>query len=122
MNVFSFPENPSICPVLSLQTYLDRTASLRAADANNLFISQHKPYQSVKSQTLAQWMWNIMADAGIDITMFKQHSTRSASAAWLERGPKSMTVAQICRHAQWSNLTTTFRKFYHKVVLQTGQQ
>ena len=63
-----------------------------------------------------------MADVGIDTNKFKQHSTRSASAAWLERGPKSMTVAQIYRHAQWSNLTTTFRKFYHRVVLQTGQK
>ena len=80
MNVFAFPENPSICPFLSLQTYLDRTAPLRAADADNLFISLHKPHQSVKSQTLAQWMRHIMADAGIDTTVFKQHSTRSASA------------------------------------------
>ena len=122
MNVFAFPESPSICPVLSLQTYLDRTAPLQAADANNLFISQRRPHQSVKVQTLAQWMKNIMAAAGIDTTVFKQHSTRSASAAWLEGGPKSLTVAQICKLANWSKLTTTYKRFYRRIVLQTGRQ
>ena len=62
-----------------------------------------------------------MADAGIDITMFKQHSTHSASAAWSEKSTKAMTVAQIFKQAQWSNLTTIYRKFYHKVVLHTGR-
>ena len=116
----AFPESPSICPVLSLKAYLDRTAQLHHTDAINLFISQHKPHKSVTSQTLAQWMSNIMAAAGVDTTMFKQHSTCSASAAWLEKGTKSMSVAQICKHVQWSNLTTTYQKFYHKVVLHTG--
>ena len=80
----------------------------------------------MSQQTLAQWMTNIMADTSVDTSMFKQHSTHSASAAWLETeretGTKKMSVAQICRHAQWSNITTTYRKFYHKVVLHTGQR
>ena len=66
-------------------------------------------------------MTNIMADAGVDTSMFKQHSTRSASTAWLETVTKKMSVAQICKYAQWSNLTTTYRKFYQKVVLHRGQ-
>ena len=122
VNVLSFPDKPSICPVLSLRDYLVRTAPLRDTDAHKMFIQLRKPHKSVSSQTLAQWMTNIMADANVDTSMFKQHSTCSASAAWLETGTKKMSVAQICRHAQWSNLTTTYRKFYHKVVLHTGQR
>ena len=72
-------------------------------------------------QTLAHWMTNIITDAGVDTSMFHQHSTRIASAAWLETGTKKMSLAQICRQAQWSNLTTTYRKFYHKVVFHTEQ-
>ena len=121
VNVMAFPESPSICPVLSLKAYLDRTAQLRHADANNMFISQHKPHKSVTSQTLARWMTNIMAAAGVDISLFKQHSTRSASAVWLEGGTKSMSVAQICKHGHWSKLTTTYKKFYCRVVLHTGR-
>ena len=81
-----------------------------------------KPHKSVYAQTLAWWITNIMAAAGVDTSMFKQHSTHSASAAWLEKGTKTLLLAQICRQAQWSNLTTTYRKFYHKVVLHTGRR
>ena len=81
MNVLSFPEQPSICPVLSLKDYLVRTALLHAVDANNMFIQLRKPHKSVSSQTLAHWIKSIMADAGVDTTTFHQHSTRSASAA-----------------------------------------
>ena len=122
VTVFAFPESPSICPVLALKAYLDRTAHLRHADAINLFISQRKPHKSVSSQTLARWMKSIMAAAGIDTTVFKQHSTHSASAAWLEGSSKSMSVAQICKLAHWSELTTTYKKFYRRVVLHTGRQ
>ena len=120
VSVFAFPESPSICLVLTLQAYLDRTSQLCHADANKLFISQCKPHKSVTSQTLAWWMKYIMAAAGIDTNVFKQHSTCSALAAWLEGSTKSMSVAQICKLAHWSELTTTYKKFYCRVVLQTG--
>ena len=121
MNVLLLPDKPSACPVLSLRDYLVRTTPLHDTDAHRMFIQLRKPHKSVSSQTLAWWMKNIMADAGVDTIMLKQHSTRSTSAAWLETGPKKMSVAQICRHAQFSNLTTTYRKFYHKVVFHIGQ-
>ena len=120
-NVMSFPEQPSICPVLSLKDYLVRTAPLHAVDAKYMFIQLRKPYKSVSSQTLAPWIASTMADAGVDTTTFCQHSTHSASAAWLESGPK-MSVAQICKQGQWSRLTTTYRKFYRRVVLHTERR
>ena len=119
MNVISFPDKPSICPVLSLRDYLVRTAPLCTTDANKMFIQLRKPHKSVSSQTLARWMTNIMADAGVDTSMFCQHSTRSASAAWLESGTRKMSVAKICKQGQFSRLTTTYRKFYSRVVLHT---
>ena len=117
----SSPEKPSICPVLSLKDYLVRTAPLHTVDAKYMFILLRKPYKSVSSQTLAHLITSIMEDVGVDTTTFHQHSTLSASAAWLEKGTKTMSVGQICRHAQWSNLTTTYRKLYHNVVLHTGR-
>ena len=122
MNVLSFPDKPSICPVLSLNVYLVRTAPLHHADANKMFIQLRKPQKSVSSQALACWITNIMADAGVNTSMFHQHSTRSALAAWLESGSKKMSVAQICKQGQWSRLTTTYRKFYRRVVLHTEQR
>ena len=119
VNVLAFHECSSIFPVLSLRYYLVRTSPLCHSDALNMFIQLRKPYKSVSAETLAQWMTIFMAAARVDTSMFKQHCTHSALAALLETGTKTMSVAHICRHAQWSNLTTTYRKFYHKVALHT---
>ena len=53
-----------------MKDYLVRTAPLSTADANKMFIQLRKPYKSVSSQTLARWMTNIIADAGVDTSMF----------------------------------------------------
>ncbi len=117
---FAFTDIPSICPVLSLKDYLVRTGPLRKADSNKMFISLCKPNKCVSSLTQAQQISKIMDTAGVDSSVFCQYSTHSASAAWSETGTKKMSVAQIYRQAKWFSLTTTYRKFYQKVVLQTG--
>ena len=81
VNVFSFPENPFIYLVLSLKEYLARTAPLCHADAKSILVSLIKPYKCVTSQTLARWIVQLMADAGLDTNIFKQHRTFSTSAA-----------------------------------------
>ena len=101
MDIMAFPEVPSICPVLSLKDYLVRTAPLHAVDAQHMFIQLRLPRKSVCSQTLACWITSMMADAGVDTSMFHQHSTRSALAAWLRSGTnKNLSVAQICHQGQ----------------------
>ena len=119
--MLAFPKCPPICPVLSLRDYLVRKAPLHHTDAIKMLIQLRKPYKSVSTQTMARWITNIMAAAGVDTSVLKQHSTHSAFAVWLEKETKTMSVAQICRHGQWSNLTTKYWKFNHKVVLQTGR-
>ena len=74
----SFPENLSICQVLSLNEYLADILPLGHTDDRNLFLSLIKPYKCVTSQTLARWILQLMADAGIDTDIFKQHSTCNA--------------------------------------------
>ena len=64
----------------------------------------------------------MMADAGVDTSTFHQHSTSSASAAWLRSGTnKNLSLAQICHQGQWYRATTTFRKFYNRVDLHTKE-
>ena len=69
----------------------------------------------MNSQTLARWIIQLSADAGINTDTVKQHSTGSALAAWIWKTLK-FSMAQICKMASWSN---TFKKFYKKLVLQT---
>ena len=80
VNVKSFPESPSFCPVQSLKDYLVRTTPLHAVDAQHRIIQLRLPNKSVSSQTLARWIMCMMADVGVDTSMFHQHSTRGASA------------------------------------------
>ena len=59
-----------------------------------------------------------LSAAGIDIFMFTQHSTRSASAA-LQKSNQAATATQICKAAHWSLKSGTYRRFYDWVVLNT---
>ena len=91
MNVFSLPETPSIFPVFFLKEYLVSTAPLQNDDAKRLFLSLIKPFKCVASQTLARWRIQLKADAGIDIDIFKQHSTHSALPEWIGK-----TMVDVC--------------------------
>ena len=117
VNLFRFPESPSICPVLSLRDYM----ALCHADAHSIFVSLMNPHKSICARTLARWIKELMSRAGVDTSVFKQHSMCSASASW-HGSTKAMSAKQICKAGQWSDLTTTYGKFYHRVVLQTELQ
>jgi len=52
-----------------------------------------------------------MQQAGVDITAFKAHSTRSASTSAAHNA--GISVADIMKAADWKR-ATTFRRFYHK--------
>ena len=69
--MLTFPEFPSICPDLSLRDCLVKTGPLRHTDAITDAIQHRKPHKSVSTQTLAWWMTNIMADAGVDTSMIR---------------------------------------------------
>ena len=80
-----FAEDPTIYPMVTLKAYKERTESFRAklpVDSRfQLFLSfigQHTP---VSSSTIARWLKCFMAEAGIDISIFKAHSVRGASCS-----------------------------------------
>ncbi|XP_044178829.1 uncharacterized protein LOC114963188 [Acropora millepora] len=58
--------------------YIERTKSLRHDDV--LLISTIKPHGAIGSHTLARWIKTVLQLAGLDIDMFKPHSTRHAAS------------------------------------------
>ena len=80
------------------RSYFDKAEDGRPA---RLFIANTKPYQPVQLSTLAKWLLLAMTRAGIDTTLFKAHSTRSASATQMKQSGMSETSA-------------TFAKFYDR--------
>ena len=111
-----FPANPLLCPVLAITAYLSRTKPLCSND-NAFFVSFVKPHMSVKPCTLAHWLKQVMLAAGIDISMFSSHATRSTSAAFM-RDHLSYSVKEICAVANWSTKSGVFKKFYDRYVVK----
>ena len=74
VNVYAFPESPTIFPVVSLKDFMARTNQLRHADAQSIFVTLTKPHKSVCAQTLAHWIKTLMRRAGVDTLVFSQHS------------------------------------------------
>lgn len=67
---------------------------------------------SARSGTVANWVNEIMTKAGIDTSIYRAHSTRSASSTKaIEQGH---TIEQVKDHANWSRNSQTFEKFYCK--------
>ena len=103
----SYDKFPNICVVRALKVYISRTKSLRGSETK-LFISFVKPHYAVSRSTISRWIKSVLEEAGIDIDVFKAHSTRSASCAMAKRD--GVCMDQILKTAGWSN-NRTFKKF-----------
>jgi integrase len=98
-----------------LQTNLptDHTLLLTYLDQDN------KESASIKSGTIAGWLSTVMKDTGINTKIHTPHSFRSAaSTKAVERGHSIQPVKQ---HANWSQKTSTFEKYYYKLTTQESQ-
>ena len=111
-----FPEDPQVCPVVTLQAYEARTLEFRALKSDSpkttLLLSWIGKYDPVTCSTIARWLKICLQDAGIYTGIFKAHSIRGAAsskAAW-----SGVTVSDILQAADWSS-ETTFQRFYHRL-------
>ena len=76
----SLPGNPTLCPVMALKVYEDKTRPIRG-DETKLLISFIKPHKAVTSSSVARWLKSVLSAAGIDTAIFSAHSTRGASSS-----------------------------------------
>ena len=70
-----------------------------------------KPHSCVSKDTIARWIKAALKMAGIDVQVFKPHSTRAAATSAALR--KGVPVSDILKVAGWSK-ETTFARFYNK--------
>lgn len=114
-----FQENPSICPVLTLIHYLERTAPHRGQMVK-LFLSVKKPFREVASSTISRWIKATLEDSGVDTSIFSAHSTRHASTSKAAR--QGVNIDTIRRTAGWSQGSATFGRFYNRPVMEQGPE
>ena len=100
-----------------LSTLIDenslQVSLLKADDRSSLFVSFRKPHNVVTSKTLSRWVCSLLADAGVDTTLFQSHATRSAAGAFLSN---SLSSIQLCKIADWSSTSGTYEKFYQRYL------
>ena len=114
----AYPDDIRICVVSTLRAYLSRTNDLRLGEDKQLFISFVKPHKPVSRDTISRWVKGTLALAGIDIKMFKAHSTRAAATTAALRCKVPMDT--ILRTAGWSN-AGTFATYYNKEIQDNTQ-
>ena len=73
-------QNPNHCVVKTLDEYISGAEGWRSGEeCSQLLLSFVNPHKPVVPSTISGWLKNILKKAGIDISTFKAHSTRSAS-------------------------------------------
>lgn len=112
-----FNDKPSVCPVKTLECYLNKTKILRRSD--NLFIGIKKPHNEVGSQTLSRWIKRTLGECGIDTTMFSAHSTRHAATS--RAFSLGVSIDTIRNTAGWSGNSNTFAKYYNRNIVNINE-
>ena len=107
-----YPEDPTICPVVTLQAYEARKLEFRAWSTENrkslLFLSWIGKHDPVTGSTIARWLKMCLTEAGINTEIFKAHSVRGTSSS--TAAAAGVTTADILKTADWSS-AGTFQNF-----------
>lgn len=110
-----FEEDRNLCVASVILHYIDVTESLRGNE-DTLFIACKKPHKAIGSQTIGRWIKKVLADSGVDTSVFSGHSTRHAAAsAALKAG---VSIDKIRRTAGWSEKSQIFARFYNTKKLR----
>ena len=112
LNLIAYQENRKLCIVTAIKVYLRRTAELRGS-STQLLITTTKPHRPATRDTVRRWVRETLQAAGIDIEMFKPHSTRGAS---MSKAAKLIDIDLILKTVGWKK-ESTFRRFYNKPIL-----
>ena len=75
-----------------------------------------KPCRKPSDDTFARWIKTELVNAGIDISVFKAHSCRSASSSKAKN--IGIPFSEILKWGCWSS-QNTFTRFYVKDIINT---
>ncbi|KAG1056529.1 hypothetical protein G6F43_001580 [Rhizopus delemar] len=89
---------------------------------NKEIIPELNKWNTTKETTVANWVKDIMKQAGIDTEKYGPHSIRSAAST--KAVEKGHSIENVKQHANWSRNTQTFERFYYKptTTLTLGSQ
>ena len=109
----AFVHDVELCVVRYFKAYLVRTQAIRGS-VKKLFLTIKPPHTGASKDSLTRWVRSTMNSAGIDTTVYRPHSVRSASTSAAKRGGASVT--EIMNSAGWSR-DSTFTRYYDRPVV-----
>ena len=106
--ILKYKDSNNIDPVQCLPRYLNLTASQHESgeQKSHLFLSFASPHHAVKACSIAIWLRIVMGIAGIGMSKFKAHSTRTAAVSKVPLFGSSVT--EMVKLEDWNNATTSF--------------
>lgn len=108
----AFKEDHRVCVYSVLTEYIKRILPHRGG-VTRLFLSFVKPFQAVSRDTISRWIKAVLIQSGIDVKVFKPHSTRASSTSKANSCQVPLDI--ILQAASWKG-DCTFRKFYSKPI------
>ncbi|XP_049871953.1 uncharacterized protein LOC126370882 [Pectinophora gossypiella] len=113
-----FKQKESICPAMTLCTYISKTSELRnAPNTNKLILTFKKPMHAASPQTISRWIKQTLGKSGVDVSTFSAHSTRHAATSAANRSGVAIDV--IKKTAGWTGNSICFAKFYNQPLINT---
>jgi len=110
ISISRLSNDEDLCPVVTLLEYLERTSGNHRPN-DKIFLSVRPPYKEIDVQTIAKDTLRMMEKAGIDISKFKAHSTRSASSSRaIDLG---VSVDEVMEQGRWKS-RSVFQRFYNR--------
>ena len=106
-----YPMNKNLCVVQALNAYIARTNDLSMSP--NLLLTHRKPYRPASKDTVARWLKEILADAGIN--NYTAHTFRHASTS-VARNYAKLTIKDIMSQGQWTSSNTWFRHYNSDII------
>jgi hypothetical protein len=110
-----FTPDSRLCIVTLMEYYLSRTEPYRKVSDDRLILVYIKPHRPATVDTIRRYILCVMERAGIDIAIFKPHSTRAAATSAAKR--RNVPISSIMANAMWKS-SSTFAKFYDKPLHQ----
>ena len=115
---FSFGEDKALHVVETLNEYINRSKPWRESNhEKQLLLSSKRTHNAVVSCTISGWLKKTLKQAGINIDLYKAHSTRSASSSKVSVG--GTPLIEILKRGSWSH-HSTWQRFYNKHIIQIG--
>ena len=103
-----------LCIVRLLKEYLRRTCSLRKGEPQ-LLLCHTKPHGAASKDSISPWINTVMPKAGIDPSLFKLHSRRSAATSAAKAA--NVPMFEIMSTSGWLS-SSVFGKYYDKPVIR----